>query len=54
MADKVPKEVDLQATFAKEAKDESMIQYLKSLGIDPNYVYELKSARTCLIRALSF
>jgi len=34
----IPPEVDLQAQFKKEAQDPSMIAYLKSLGIDPDYV----------------
>jgi len=40
MADKgaAPPEVDLKAQFSKEAKDPAMVAYLKSLGIDPDYV----------------
>eukprot|EP01121_Diplochlamys_sp_Union-15-3_P009639 TRINITY_DN262_c0_g1_i1.p1 TRINITY_DN262_c0_g1~~TRINITY_DN262_c0_g1_i1.p1 ORF type:complete len:220 (+),score=53.46 TRINITY_DN262_c0_g1_i1:85-660(+) len=33
-----PPEVNLTAQFNKEANDPSMQAYLKSLGIDPNYV----------------
>jgi hypothetical protein len=33
MGEKVPKEVDLGNVFKTEAKDPSMIAYLKSLGM---------------------
>jgi len=33
-----PPELDLSETFKKEANDPSMIAYMKSIGIDPNYV----------------
>ena len=32
-----PPEVDLSSQFEKEKNDPSMIAYLKSLGIDPDY-----------------
>eukprot|EP01107_Rhizomastix_libera_P003712 TRINITY_DN163_c0_g1_i1.p1 TRINITY_DN163_c0_g1~~TRINITY_DN163_c0_g1_i1.p1 ORF type:complete len:197 (+),score=30.93 TRINITY_DN163_c0_g1_i1:36-593(+) len=33
-----PPEVNLNQQFAKEQNDPAMVAYLKSLGIDPNYV----------------
>ncbi len=33
-----PPEVDLQKRFEEEKKDPAMVAYLKSLGIDPDYV----------------
>jgi len=49
----IPAEVDLKEQFAKEANDPAMIAYLKSLGIDPNYVPPKNDPRRVVISSLA-
>eukprot|EP01097_Dermamoeba_algensis_P001240 TRINITY_DN1470_c0_g1_i1.p1 TRINITY_DN1470_c0_g1~~TRINITY_DN1470_c0_g1_i1.p1 ORF type:complete len:192 (+),score=41.63 TRINITY_DN1470_c0_g1_i1:49-624(+) len=46
-------EVNLQDTFKKEANDPSMQAYLRSLGIDPNYVPPKDDPRRVVISELA-
>ena len=49
----IPPEIDLKEQFEKEANDPSMIAYLKSLGIDPNYVPPKDDPRRVVVSSLS-
>jgi len=56
MADKKgapPPEVDLKDTFKKEANDPSMQAYLRSLGIDPDYVPPKDDPRRVVVSELA-
>lgn len=49
MADASKKDVDLKQQFEKEKNDPAMVAYLKSLGIDPNYVPPKNDPRRVVI-----
>eukprot|EP01101_Sappina_pedata_P012934 TRINITY_DN9275_c0_g1_i1.p1 TRINITY_DN9275_c0_g1~~TRINITY_DN9275_c0_g1_i1.p1 ORF type:complete len:186 (-),score=102.71 TRINITY_DN9275_c0_g1_i1:411-968(-) len=51
--DQPPPELDLAATFKKEAADPSMIAYMKSIGIDPDYVPPKDDPRRVVISGMS-
>eukprot|EP01103_Thecamoeba_quadrilineata_P017616 TRINITY_DN6326_c0_g1_i1.p1 TRINITY_DN6326_c0_g1~~TRINITY_DN6326_c0_g1_i1.p1 ORF type:complete len:193 (-),score=36.60 TRINITY_DN6326_c0_g1_i1:73-651(-) len=48
-----PPVVDIAETFRKEADDEAMIKYMKSLGIDPNYVPPKNDPRRVVINEIA-
>jgi Rho GDP-dissociation inhibitor len=50
MGDSAPPEVNLKEAFQKEKDDPSMIAYLKSLGIDPDYVAPKDDPRRVVIQ----
>jgi Rho GDP-dissociation inhibitor len=47
--DQPPPELDLAETFKKEANDPAMIAYMKSIGIDPDYVPPKNDPRRVVI-----
>jgi hypothetical protein len=58
MGEKVPKEVDLGNVFKTEAKDPSMIAYLKSLGScfyfpRPQHVVAIPVSLLCIVVSLA-
>ena len=52
MADPTP-EIDLKEAFKKESGDPAMIAYMKSLGIDPNYVGPANDPRRVVINEIA-
>jgi len=47
-----PPELDLKETFKKEANDPAMIAYMKSIGIDPDYVPPANDPRRVVVSEL--
>jgi len=48
-----PQELDLKKTFEKEKGDPAMIAYMKSLGIDPDYVAPANDPRRVVVNELA-